>query len=93
MTRSTHSRPYRALVDILAEARRRSGLTQKQVADRLGKPQSYIAKVEAAERRVDPVEFARLANALGADPLGLFQDLLKSAEVSEILKDYRTSEP
>jgi Helix-turn-helix len=39
-----------------------------QLADRLGKPASFIAKIEIGERRVDVVEFAAIAKALKLDP-------------------------
>ena len=44
-------------------------MTQAFVADRLGKPQSFVSKYETGERRVDVVEFLRLADVIGFDPL------------------------
>ena len=62
--RSHLARPaYRAFIERLRAARLRAGLTQRDAAQRLGKPQSYVAKSEQGERRVDAieaVEFARL---------------------------------
>lgn len=46
-------------------ARKDSGLTQMQVAEHLGKPQSYVAKCESGERRVDIVELADFAKLYG----------------------------
>lgn len=54
---------YRAFVARLGRARREAGLTQAEVAERLGKPQSFVAKCEAGDRRIDVIEllwFARL---------------------------------
>lgn len=76
MPRSLHSEDYRTLTAILLEARKSAGLTQQQVADRLGKPQSFVAKVEGGERRIDLVEFVALSGALGADPRALLDTLL-----------------
>ncbi len=56
--------------------RRSMGMTQQQVADRLSKPQSYIAKVERGERRLDIVEFVALSRALGLDPSEFFDEVL-----------------
>lgn len=56
---------YRAMVEKLKQARQGAGLTQAQVAERLGKPQSYVSKVECAERRIDPPELARFAEVYG----------------------------
>ncbi|WP_338722409.1 helix-turn-helix transcriptional regulator [Devosia sp. XK-2] len=58
------------------DARNAAELTQQEVADRLRKPQSYIAKVERNERRIDVVEFISLAKALGVDPARLFAAVL-----------------
>ncbi|WCK02418.1 helix-turn-helix domain-containing protein [Agrobacterium tumefaciens] len=80
MTKSTHTPEYQLLVEILTDTRRKSGLTQQQVADRLGKPQSYVAKAEGSERRIDVVEFAKLSAAMDQDPTALLQLLLKRME-------------
>ena len=80
MTKSLHTPEYAALIRVLVETRKESGLTQQDVADRLGKPQSYIAKLEGGERRLDVVEFAALANALHSDPLSLFKDVLTAMQ-------------
>lgn len=71
MQKSTHTRQYRAFLDWLIEARKDSGLTQQQVADKLGRPQSFVAKYENGERRLDVVEFLEIANLLDADPHGI----------------------
>lgn len=52
---------YQRMLARLREAREASGMTQVQVAERLGKPQSYVSKVENGERRIDPVELQRFA--------------------------------
>ena len=81
MTKSTHTVRYKQLIEIIEDARRQSGLTQQQVADRLGKPQSFIAKVEGSERRIDVLEFIDLAKAMDFDPEALFKKLhLKISE-------------
>ncbi len=71
MQKSTHTRQYRVFLDWLIEARKDSGLTQQQVADKLGRPQSFVAKYENGERRLDVVEFLEIANLLDADPPGI----------------------
>lgn len=80
MPRSIHSDEYRKLTAILLDARRKAGLTQQEVAGRLGKPQSYVAKVEGNERRIDVVEFIALSRALGVDPARLFSAVLAGVE-------------
>jgi transcriptional regulator with XRE-family HTH domain len=68
MRKSIHSDQYRKVLDWLISARKAAGLTQQQVADQLGKPQSFVAKYEGDERRLDVVEFVTIANLLNADP-------------------------
>ena len=69
---------YGAVVEVLANARRAAGITQSELASRLGRPQSYVSKVERRERRVDPIEFADWCSAVDAEPEKLFGALLKS---------------
>jgi len=59
------------MVERLKLARQEAGLKQEEVAARLGKPQSYVSKVERAERRIDPPELARFAEVYGR-PVGWF---------------------
>ena len=68
MQKSVHSDRYRKILDWLIAARKAAGLTQQQVADQLGKPQSFVAKYEGGERRLDIVEFVTIAKLLKADP-------------------------
>lgn len=60
-------------------------LTQQAVADRLGKPQSYVAKVEGFERRLDVIEFLMLAKAVGFNPMPALKDAWKAIEVDHQL--------
>jgi hypothetical protein len=61
-------------------ARKATGLTQHALALRLKKPQSFVAKYEGGERRLDVVEFITIARALGADPLKLMTTLLSGGK-------------
>lgn len=56
------------LIELLISARETAGLTQQQLAARLDKPQSFVAKYEGGERRVDLIEFIAIARALEFDP-------------------------
>ena len=72
-----HNEAYRSLIDRLAKARTDSGLTQQALADRLGRPQSFVAKVEGYERRLDVIEFLAMAREIGADPMPLIREAWK----------------
>jgi len=76
MAKTLRTKGHSALVAILVACRREAGLNQRQLAERLKKPQSYIAKIEAGERRVDVVEFVAIAKALKLDPRVLFERFL-----------------
>jgi len=53
-----------------------AGLSQIDVAATLGKPQSYVSKIESGERRLDVVEFVEFARALGSDPVRMLRAIL-----------------
>lgn len=76
MPNPLHDPRYAVLRELLVAERERRGLTQVEVAATLGKPQSYVSKYERGERRLDLIEFIRVARALSADPVGLLRDLL-----------------
>jgi transcriptional regulator with XRE-family HTH domain len=68
MSKTLRSPRHRALRAFLVEQRRKAGLTQEQVAAKLGRYQSFVAYVESGERRVDVVEFLDFAEAIGFNP-------------------------
>ncbi|WP_312134396.1 helix-turn-helix transcriptional regulator [Brevundimonas sp.] len=67
---------HQAFISFLAATRKEAGLTQVELATRLGKPQSYVSKVERGERRIDVIEFCQIAEALGHDPAKLLQEFI-----------------
>jgi transcriptional regulator with XRE-family HTH domain len=74
--KSIHSAEQKAFCEVLTVTRHQAGLTQTDVAKRLGRPQSFVAKYEGGERRVDVIEFLAIASALGADPLRLLKRIM-----------------
>jgi len=67
---------YAIAIQAVVDVRKSQGLSQRDVAARMGKPRSFISKIENRERRLDIVEFVALARALGLDPVGLFQAVI-----------------
>jgi hypothetical protein len=51
--KSVHSDAYQAVIRALKQARQRTGLTQQQLAKRLGRPQSFVTKYGSGERLED----------------------------------------
>ena len=56
---------YKRLLALLRQAREDAGLSQRDAARRLRKPQSFISKCEMGERRIDPIELQILAQLYG----------------------------
>jgi transcriptional regulator with XRE-family HTH domain len=77
MRKSVHSSAAVAFRKLLIEARNKADLTQQEVAERLKKPQSFVAKYERGERRIDLIEFVAIARALEADPVQLLRAFLR----------------
>lgn len=61
MIKSIHTKEYAYFVERLRKARLEAGLTQVQVAKKIGRPQSHISNVESGQQRVDIVELQRFA--------------------------------
>lgn len=77
MPKSLRTPRHQALQQLLVRTRKSKKLTQMEVARRLGRPQSFVAKYEGGERRLDPIEFIDVARALEADPCALLTVLLR----------------
>jgi transcriptional regulator with XRE-family HTH domain len=77
LSKSVHSPSQQTFRDLMIKARKQAGLTQNQLAKRLGKPQSFVAKYEGGERRLDVVEFVGVVRAIGADPIRIIKALLR----------------
>ncbi|WP_267387061.1 helix-turn-helix transcriptional regulator [Sphingomonas sp. GC_Shp_3] len=56
------------MIDHLAAIRQEEGISQRELARRIGKPPSFVNKIELRERRLDLFEFIVIAEALGRQP-------------------------
>lgn len=65
MGKSIYTKEYKIFLRCLREARKKAGLTQTQLAERLDESQSLISKCERGERRIDVVELSKFCNAFG----------------------------
>jgi transcriptional regulator with XRE-family HTH domain len=73
--KSLRTPPHVALLDRLIAARKRAKLTQQGLADRLKRHQSFVAKYEAGERRLEVIEFVQICRAIGVAPDSLLKQL------------------
>ena len=64
-------------LEVLKTIRVNKGITQLQLANLLGKPQSYISKYESGERRIDIHEFIHICQALDEKPSNIIDRLEK----------------
>lgn len=67
MNKSIYSKNHRYLVKQLKKAREEAGLKQREVAQLLGKTQSYISKIESGQRRIDIVQLKKIAKIYKKD--------------------------
>lgn len=77
MPSSIFTQRHQEFIAFIASVRKASGVTQVELAQRLGKPQSFVSKVERGERRLDVIEFCDIAEALGYDPAKLLRKFVE----------------
>ena len=65
MEKSLQTRKHRQLAELLRTIRIESGLTQVDIAERLGETQSAVSKVESGQRRLDLVQLQTYCKAVG----------------------------
>jgi transcriptional regulator with XRE-family HTH domain len=76
MRKTLRSPDHTRFIALLTAVRRRAGMTQHALAAKLHRAQSFVAKYENGERRIDIVEFVEIARTMGAEPLELFREFL-----------------
>jgi transcriptional regulator with XRE-family HTH domain len=76
MQKSLKSQEYERLIALLVAVRKKADIRQQALAKKLGKPQSFVAKYEGGERRIDLIEFIAIARALESDPVRLFREFV-----------------
>jgi len=68
---------HKALIRLLIEKRRASGMRQRDVAKKLGRTQSWLAKIESGQRRIDVCELCDLARVLKFSPIKMVTKIAK----------------
>lgn len=77
MSKSLFSKANEKFVETLISARLKAGLKQSELAEIVGKDQSYISNIERGQRRVDMLEFYILAKAMKANPVELYASAIQ----------------
>ena len=75
MAKTLGSERHKALIALLIEKREAAGLTQTELAAKLGEYQSFVARLESGQRRVDVVEFLQLAEVLNFNAVETIESL------------------
>ena len=75
LPKSLYSKTYSHFLELLRRARVNAGLTQVDLAQRLGRPQSFVSKCESGERRVDVAEYLAFCKAIPIDPVSIIRQL------------------
>ena len=78
---------YRAALSVLIQARNDAKLTQRELAARIGRPPSYVGKVEVGERRLDFVEFLSWSQGIGLEPGELMRRVAAAHEADDNRSD------
>ena len=84
MPKSVFTDAYKTFLDVLIKARKDAGVTQVELAERLGKPQPWVSNIERGIRRVDVIEFIAICRAIEESPDRVFEKISK--EVPEKFK-------
>lgn len=71
---------YAAIRELVVDARRGAGLSQRELAARIDKCASHVAMIERGQRRMDTLELFIIAKALGREPSDLFAELVERLE-------------
>jgi transcriptional regulator with XRE-family HTH domain len=64
MQKTLISKNYALFLEFLRKARTDVGLSQEQLAEKLGETQSFVSKCERGERRLDVIELREWCEAL-----------------------------
>ena len=64
MDKSPYSFYRERVQELLRKIRTEAGIRQADLAERLGRPQSFVSKYESGERRLDVIELWEVCRAL-----------------------------
>ena len=80
MATTVQTKAHRKLVGALYAARRKTGMRQIEVAKKLNRSQTWIARIESGERRIDVIEFGRLCRLYRIDPHKLLDGIMVNGD-------------
>ncbi len=78
MLKSVHSPAYGHVRAKLVAMRKQAGLTQRDLARKLGREHSFVWRIETGERRLDMIEFLWVCQALGQDAAAVYRQVVRA---------------
>ena len=79
MGKTLGSARHRSLVEFLVERREALHMSQAELAEKLGQYQSFVARLESGQRRIDVVEFLDISEILQFEPSKVIKLLARKA--------------
>ena len=79
---SLRTREYDVLRSLIREARESKGISQEELSRQMGRPITFVGKVEMGTRRLDLIELMEITKVLDVDVVRFVTDL--TAKVSHI---------
>ena len=77
MPKSVFTDAYASMLQNLIALRKKRGVSQVELARRIGREQPFVSRVERGERRIDVIEFCAIVRAIGEDPVSVLADLMR----------------
>lgn len=78
MPQSVFTQAYATLISRLVELRKARGVSQVELAQRLGKSQQFVSAVERRIRRIDVIELYALLRAIDEDPVEFVSEVYRT---------------
>ena len=73
--KTIHNKRHKRLVEAIISKRKEAGIRQVQLAKKLKRSQTWIARLESGERRIDVIELVDLADAIGFDAAAMVKSI------------------
>lgn len=80
MDKTLGSKRHKALISYIVTQRELRKITQTELAETIGEYQSFVARLESGQRRIDVIEFLTLAKVLKFDA---HEALQKISQITE----------
>lgn len=68
---------HRALIAAIIEARRATGLSQREFAAKVKRSHNFVWRIEAGERQVNVLDFIEIAKGAGLKPAELMNRVMR----------------